>query len=338
MQRQKIKKWLLIVLVLLVLIVISASISFMAGSADIKLVDLFSVLFSSEDTPQKMILLNIRLPRIILAFAVGGALSMSGALLQGVFRNPLVEPYTLGISGGASLGVTLNIVFKLYLIFGIISFPLSGFTGAVITIFFVYFFSLKQKRIKIESMLLTGVMISFISSSMVMLLMALAKTEDLHGIIFWIMGSLDEQNFTFIIITLLISFLFLVFSLFYSIKLNTLALGEEEAYYLGVDVERTKKVIFVLASVLTGISVSIAGIIGFVGLAIPHLVRFYTGSDYRIFLISSYLAGGAFLIICDLISRTVIAPIELPVGVVTGIIGGMIFIYSLHRNVKQKQG
>ena len=240
----------------------------------------------------------------------------------------------LGISGGASLGVTLNIVLKVYLVMGSIAFPIFGFIGAMITIFIVYFFSFKQRSMKIENILLTGVMISFISSSIVMLVTALSDAEDVKSIIFWIMGSLDEPDNTLIWLTVIFSILGLIISYFYSVSLNAFALGEEEAYHLGINVERTKKVMFVMASLLTGFSVAVSGIIGFVGLVIPHMIRFYTGPDHRILLIASFLAGSSFLIISDTIARTIISPTELPVGVITGIVGGVIFIYSLNKKKK----
>lgn len=324
-------KYFILLSVLVSLLGIVSIFSFFVGSSDISIFDFFDIILNRQDSSEYTILIDIRLPRIILGFAVGGSLSLAGAILQGIFRNPLVEPYTLGISGGAALGVTLNIVLKFYLVIGAIAFPLFGFAGALITIFFVYFFSFKNRSMKIENMLLTGVMISFISSSIVMLITALSSTEDVQGIIFWIMGSLDEPNNTLIWTTLIFSVICLIVSYFYTISLNAFALGEEEAYHLGINVERTKKVLFIIASLLTGLSVSVAGIIGFVGLVIPHLIRFYTGPDHRILFIASFLAGSTFLILSDTIARTIISPIELPVGVITGIIGGTIFIYSLNK-------
>jgi iron complex transport system permease protein len=182
-------------------------------------------------------------------------------------------------------------------------------------------------------MLLTGVMISFISSSIIMLLMAIANAEDLHNIIFWVMGSLDEPDMRLINIALVVAILGLIISYFYVQPLNALRLGEEKATYLGIDTIRSIRILFVLASLLTGISVSIAGIIGFVGLIIPHLMRMIVGTDYRILLLSSFLSGSIFLILSDTIARTIILPHELPIGVITGIIGGGVFVYVLGRKL-----
>ena len=248
-----------------------------------------------------------------------------------MFRNPLVEPYTLGISGGAALGVCLNIVLRLNRIGGILSIPASGFLGAIVVILAVYSLSARKGILKIQGLLLTGVMISFISSSLIMLIMAVSRAEDLHGIIFWIMGSLEEPNLVLIKVVVLISVLGLFISYLFATELNALALGEEEALHLGINTERTKRLLFILASLLTGCAVSVAGVIGFVGLVVPHFMRMFVGGDHRILLITSALSGGAFLILCDTLARTIIAPLELPVGVITGIIGGAIFVYFLSK-------
>ncbi len=299
------------------------------GSVSIPIKKIFSLVLGGESTTEYSVLFDIRLPRIILGFAIGGALSLAGVILQGIFRNPLVEPYTLGISGGAALGVCLNILFKLNEIFSILSLPLCGFIGAIAVIVLLYFFSLKRGFFKIHEILLAGVMISFISSSLVMLIMATSRTEDLHGIIFWIMGSLEEPNWLLIKLMVFISILGLIVSYLFCLDLNALSLGEEEAIHLGIDIEKVKKILFLLTSLLTGFGVSITGIIGFVGLVVPHFVRIFVGGDYRILLVSSFLCGAGFLIFCDTLARTIIAPTELPVGVITGILGGSLFIYAL---------
>ncbi len=327
----KLQKNILIILFLFAILIIISIISICIGSTFIPIKRFFYILFKAKDSTDFKILFNIRLPRILLGFAIGGALSLSGVILQGIFKNPLVEPYTLGISGGAGLGVCLNIVFKMTRIFGIISYPLFGFIGAMFIIYIIYFLSIKRGFIKIREMLLTGVMISFICSSIIMLIMAISRTEDIHGIVFWIMGSLDEPNWKLIIIAIIASLTGLVISYFFSTILNALSLGDEEAIHLGINVELSKRVLFILTSFLTGISVSIGGIIGFVGLIVPLFIRMFVGYDFRVILIASFLSGASFLILCDTISRTIISPLELPVGVVTGIIGGLLFIYALSK-------
>ena len=301
------------------------------GPAGIPVKKIFSLILEQESSPEKCILVDVRFPRILLGIAVGGALSLSGVLLQGMFRNPLVEPYTLGISGGAALGVCLAIVLKLSRIFPVITVPLCGFSGSIAVIIVVYALSLKRGIVQIQGMLLTGVMISFISSSLIMLLMAISRTEDLHGIVFWTMGFLGETRWSLILLVLSVSLVGLVISYSFCFDLNAFSLGEEEAFHLGIRVERTKRLLFLLASALTGLSVAVAGIIGFVGLVVPHFVRMVMGSDHRILLIGAYLLGAGFLVFCDTVARTVISPLELPVGVITGIVGGSVFIYALTR-------
>lgn len=302
------------------------------GPAGIPLKKVLASLWERSESPEATIILKIRLPRILLGLAIGGSLSISGVILQGMFRNPLVEPYTLGISGGAALGVCLAIVGKLSRFLGIFSLPISGFAGSVLVIFLVYFLSLRKGIVKIQGLLLTGVMISFISSSLIMLFMAVSRVEELHGIIFWTLGSLGESNWTLVKIALFTSCSGLAASYLFCFELNAFSLGEEEALHLGVNIERDKQMLFLLASVLTGLSVSVSGIIGFVGLVVPHFVRMLVGPDHRILLIASFLLGAGFLIICDTLARVVIAPAELPVGVITGILGGGIFIYALAKS------
>lgn len=331
MKNAKLKRWGIIVLALSILLVLVSFLALCLGSAGIEIKNIPGILIHGKGTSDYSILVGIRLPRIILGLSIGGALGLAGTMLQGMFKNPLVEPYTLGISGGASLGVCINIMFKFYNQIGIIAYPLSGFAGATLVIFLVYSLNSQTRHIRSNRMLLTGVMISYVASSLVMLLMAISRTDDLQNIVLWIMGSLDESNTTLIQLALWGSLAGLVVSYFFCFDLNALLLGEEEATNLGVNTTRTKKWLFITASFLTGLSVSVAGIIMFVGLIVPHFMRMVTGPDHRILLISSYLAGASFLIFSDIIARTIIAPLELPVGVITGIIGGVIFIWALSR-------
>ncbi len=331
MKQNQLKYWSIILIILMVILILVSLLSLCVGSAGIQLKDIPHILFYDKGSAEHSILLGIRLPRIILGLAIGGALSLAGALLQGIFKNPLVEPYTLGISGGASLGVCINILFKFYSKIGIIAYPLSGFIGASLVIFLVYYLNNRTRDIQSNRMLLTGVMISYVASSLVMLLMAVSKSDDLQNIVLWIMGSLDEPNTILIKMAVFGSLAGLVISYFFCFDLNALLLGEDEAANLGIDTTRTKKYLFILASFLTGLSVSVAGIIMFAGLIVPHFMRMIAGPDHRILLISSFLAGAAFLVLCDVIARVIISPLELPVGVITGIIGGIIFIWALSR-------
>ena len=328
--------WLLFTFTITLMVIGAAIFSLTTGEAGISLGDIIPLLRSKEGM-EYFILTEIRIPRLVLAFAVGGALSLSGAILQGIFRNPLVEPYTLGISGGAAFGVALTIVLGLHLSIGMFFLPLAGFAGALSTIFLVSILGFLRGGIDINKMLLIGVMISFVASSSMMFLMAVTSTENLHGIIFWIMGSLDEPNRLLISITLYASIAGLMISYLFARPLNALRLGETKANHLGINSKTTIRILFLVASLLTGICVSVAGVIGFVGLVIPHLVRLIAGTDYRFLLIGSFLGGSLFLIISDVIARTIILPNELPIGVITGMAGGFLFIIVLNKFRNRKQ-
>jgi iron complex transport system permease protein len=323
-------KWILYIVLLTILVIIAMLVSLSTGDTKIALNEIPSILRSGEGI-EYSILTAIRLPRIILAFAIGGALSLTGAILQGIYRNPLVEPYTLGISGGAALGVAIVIVLGLHLSFSSAILPVAGFAGSIVTIFAVYFLSMKRGVINISRMLLIGVMISFIASSGMMFLMAISSSENLHGIIFWMMGSLDEPNTMLIRIMFYSALAGLFIAYLFARPLNALRLGEEKARHLGINTNTTLRILFIVASLLTGFCVAVAGIIGFVGLVIPHIMRHISGSDYRILLGSSFLGGSFFLIVSDIIARTIISPNELPIGVITGIVGGLVFIIVLAR-------
>ena len=315
---RKVRKWVMGSILLVLVSIVVSLLALSLGPARIP--------FSNILRPQgveNIILFKIRLPRIILGFMVGGALAVAGVIFQGMFRNPLVEPYTLGVSGGAALGVSLSVIAGFPIL------PLAGFLGALGAISLVYFIARRPGYLRISMLLLTGVMVSFIASAIILLIMSLSQEHQLHGILFWIMGSLEESNLPLIKLASLIILVGIAISLFYGRDLNVLSLGEEEALHLGINIERTKRILFILGSLLAGVAVSVSGIIGFVGLLVPHFMRLFLGPDHRILLPTSCLAGGIFLIASDTLARTIISPLELPVGVITGILGGSLFIYFL---------
>lgn len=320
-------KWGVWVILLLSILVFVSFLSISLGEVNINFFDIPSFL-SDSDSLEYGVLRYIRIPRTVLAIAVGGGLSLSGAILQGVYRNPLVEPYTLGISGGASLGVTVVIVMNLHVV-SYMFLPMAGFLGSLATVFAVYLFGACRKGVSINRMLLVGVMISFVSSSLMMFFMSITDKDKISDIIFWIMGSLNESNQTMINTVLALSLICLALSYAFVTPLNALRLGKDKAKYLGIDSDYVIRILFILTSIMTGCCISTSGVIGFVGLVIPHFVRTIIGSDYRILLLSSFLSGGIFLILSDIVARTVISPNELPIGVITGIIGGVAFIFIM---------
>lgn len=272
----------------------------------------------------KIVLFDIRLPRMILGVAVGGGLGVSGLFLQGLFRNPLVEPYTLGISGGGAVGAALSISLSLSKIGGLVSVPVFALMGAVgvIVILFMSF-----DRFNLDKILLTGVIISFVSSSFLMLILSVSKSEDLHGIIYWMLGSLDESHNILIYATFLVSLFGCTIFFFISRQVNILQMGHDKSISLGVNVGVITKLIIFISCAITSLSVTSAGMIGFIGLIIPQFMRKLFGNDYRVLAILTFFASSSFLLICDIIARKIIAPNELPIGVITGILGGIMFIF-----------
>lgn len=326
-------KWSLLLLGLLVLILVTSLFSLTVGEMSIDLSQLGQL--RQSDSTEYRVLRYIRLPRMLLALSVGGSLSLAGALLQGIFRNPLVEPYTLGISGGASLGVALCIVLGLGGL-GELVLPLGGFVGSLVTIILVYLLSLRWHRIDVERMLLVGVMISFVTSSAVLFLEAVAHPDELQRIILWSMGSLAQSDTSMVVGMSVLSIVLLILSCLVATPLNAMRLGMSGAGHLGLNTALLARCLFVLASIATGCSIAVTGVIGFVGLVIPHVVRLMVGNDYRIVIPAAFLTGGLFLLLSDLLARIIIAPNELPVGVITGIIGGVLFIVMLTRPRKHK--
>lgn len=325
----------------LVLAVVAAS---AIGSADISFMDSARILLSRIpliDTMIQMdeikptheaILLKIRLPRIFLAALVGSALSVSGVAYQGIFKNPMADPFVLGISSGAALGATLVIVTGFNVgVAGLSSVSVGAFTGAILAAYIVYNVGRVGNRTPVVTLLLAGIAVNYLLSSMISLIMSLNRDEMEH-IIFWTMGSFATANWMQILVASVPITIGTGYLLMYSRDLNALAIGEESAKGIGVDTEKVKKSILVVASIVTAAAVSVSGIIGFVGLVIPHVVRIISGPDHRTLLPFSILGGATFLVISDTLARTLIMPGELPIGIITSVFGAPYFLYLLYRN------
>lgn len=278
------------------------------------------------------IFVRVRVPRIILAAIVGAALAASGVALQAILRNPLAEPYILGISSGAALGVMTATLTGINLSFwGGSPMAAMAFLFAIGTIWLVWFTGHLAGGSAVTSLLLAGVVINAFFSAVIMLMTSLIDSEQLRSTIMWLIGSIGEKDFS----TLLASAVFIIAgiaALFtISQKLNVLTLGTNEAQSLSVNPRRITFVAFALASFITAVAVGLSGLVGFVGLVVPHSVRLVFGPDHRQLLPASAIGGAAFVVICDTIARTIIAPAQLPVGVITAIIGGPIFLVLLSR-------
>ncbi len=277
---------------------------------------------------EETILYRLRLPRIIMCIVIGAGLSASGIVLQGVLRNPLADPFILGASSGAALGATVAISMKVHS--SAIILPLFSFFGSLAAMLFVYNLARTGGRIPVHTLLLSGVIVNALLSAIGMLVMSISRKES-QEILFWLMGSLSQVDVKMIKFIFLYTLIGIVIICLYSRELNILALGEEQAYHLGVDVERLKKILFFVMSLIIGAGVSLSGMIGFVGLIIPHIMRMVVGPDHRILLPAGILGGGIFLILSDTIARTIMPPIELPVGVITALAGAPFFIYLLRK-------
>jgi iron complex transport system permease protein len=273
------------------------------------------------------IIFSIRLPRVIMAALVGSALSVAGALFQALLRNPLADPYILGISSGSAVGAVLAMMLGLAATsFGL---PLASFGGAIGTVLLVFNVGRMGRRVHTNTLLLAGVIFNAFFGAVLMFLISVARTEALHSIIFWLMGDFSFADFKGVALAFPYILIGIALSYFLARRLNLILAGEEEALQLGVDVERVKKYAYVLASLVTAAAVSVCGLVGFVGLMIPHMIRLVLGSDHRLLIPAAALWGATFLVICDTLARTLLAPMELPVGVITAAFGAPFFIYLL---------
>lgn len=276
-----------------------------------------------------VIVMQIRFPRVVLAFFVGAALAVAGAAMQGLLRNPLAEPYTLGVSAGASVGAALMIIaFRGGTVLGNASLPFAAFVGALVTALVVYRIGRVDGYLEIETLILSGVIVNSFMSAVLSYLLTVAG-QSLHQIVFWLMGNLSLRGSEYFAYTLPILVLGIFIMCLYGRDLNILSLGDETASQLGVSVERTKRAILLISTLITGVAVALAGTVGFVGLIIPHLVRLVLGPDHRQLIPVSALSGGLFLIWADTLARTIVAPVELPVGVITAFLGAPFFIYLM---------
>lgn len=277
-------------------------------------------------------ILELRMPRVLLALGVGAALAVSGALLQALFINPLCEPYTLGISSGSALGAVIGATFGLSTHF--YGFSLPAFLGGLIFSIFLSALS-ARKNLSKSVLLLSGVMMSFVGSSLVAVWMALADPSGIQGALTWLLGDLSRARMDSSIILIFFVFLIVIRLALSSRAYDAFLLGDEVASTVGVNLLKTRNEAILFSSVLTGLSVSAAGMIGFIGLLIPHLVRKTSGSIHRSVFPFSALLGGTVLVFADLLARIVAIPYELPVGVVTSLIGAPVFLFLMLRSRKR---
>lgn len=328
---------------LLVLLLAVSAVSACTGAVQISLAELWSITayhtgLSKQvafQPQQAAVLLTLRLPRMLLGVLIGAGLAISGASLQGLFRNPLAEPGLIGISAGASLFAVMMIVLELkafQLLTGFLGYyalSLAAFTGACLTAFLVYRLAMYQGKTVLNTLLLAGIAINALAGAFTGLLTYLATDEQLRNITFWSLGSLGGASWKTLLGVLPFILIPLVTLPFFAKALNSFVLGEAQAGHLGINVNRVKTIIILLATMAVGASVAVAGIIGFVGLVVPHILRMAVSANHKLILPGSALLGGTVLCLADLVSRTLVAPAELPIGILTALVGTPVFIYII---------
>ena len=289
------------------------------------------------DDSIRFIIFEVRLPRIILAVLTGSLLSMAGAVYQAIFQNPMADPYVIGISSGAAFGATIAIIFlPPMMLLGNSIVSLAAFLSAILTSILVYFISKTKRGVDTFSLLLTGVVISTVLSSFISLMM-LAHQDEAMKIMTWTMGSFNAKSWNHVITILIPTVIGIFFTIYHGKDLNILVMGEEEAMTMGLDTKRLKRNMLLICALLTSIAVSVSGIIGFVGLIVPHFIRLILGSEHKFLLKASFVFGAIFMLLSDTIARSLIDGFEVPVGIITSLIGGPLFLILLvryRRNLK----
>lgn len=332
--------------ILSVALILSVAFFSAIGTANISAIDSFRIVgskipiiknyidISHIANSHQIIIWSIRLPRVLLGVLVGASLSMAGAAFQGMFKNPMADPYIIGISSGAALGATIAIILRINIdVLNISSISIFAFIGAIIAVFTVYNIARIKNKVPVTTLLLAGIAVGQFLTAIMSMIMVL-YSNDMSKIIYWTMGGLSGKGWEPLLRISLPTIISMILINFFARDLNIMLTGEESAQSLGVDVEKTKLYILVLGTFMTSMVVSVSGIIGFVGLIIPHIVRMLIGPDHRILLPASALIGGIFIIFTDTIARTIISPVEIPVGIITALFGGPFFIYLLKSSKK----
>ncbi|HOI28304.1 MAG TPA: iron ABC transporter permease [Melioribacteraceae bacterium] len=318
------------ILILFIFTLIVSVVSLLIGPVNISLSDVLISLFSNvKDDTISQIIFDIRLPRILYAVAVGGGLSIAGAAFQAMLMNPLAEPYILGISSGGTFGAVLSFLIGA----SFLGTQALSFLGALSVMLIVFLLGKRFGEIEPNVLLLSGVMVGAFFSAAILLMMTLLN-DSLRTALFWLIGNLSLADKDNSVLVLLVTIFISALLIMLSNKFNVISLGSDYAKQLGVNTNSLKTITYILTSIMIGTLVSVSGIIGFVGLLIPHLCRIVVGVDNRMIFPASFFIGASYLVIADTIARTIIAPAELPVGAITALIGAPVFIYLLRRRFK----
>ncbi len=325
-------KFILYVLVLIMVFILCLSV----GTVSIPFFDVIKILFGKSASVNEMysrIILFVRLPRVIVAGLVGMALSVSGAAVQSLFRNPMASPGVVGISSGASLGAVFCIALGLN-IRSLYFIPVFASVFALIIAFIIYKVSAKNNSVGILRLVLVGIAISAIIRATTQLILSVMDEQQISQYVFWSMGSLADRRWEHVYLVLVPILISTIILVFLSHELNILLLGEDESKSLGMNVDKVKKTILILTSIEAALAVSVTGNITFVGLVVPHIIRLITNSDNRVVIPFSCIGGSIFLMLCDLISRIVIMPAEISVGIITSVVGAPYLLYLIYRRDK----
>jgi iron complex transport system permease protein len=326
---------------LAILAVFMLLMSIMTGASPASVTGLIrNLLFADADNPvdvlrDRVVILDVRMPRAVLGFLVGAALAATGATMQGLFRNPLADPGVLGVSSGASLGAVSTIVLSgtllapLTAVFGIFTLPVMAFVGALAVTYILYRLGRRDGETQIATMLIAGIAISALGMAGTGLLIYMANDTQIRDITFWSLGSLAGSTWQKAAIAAVVILPALLTLPFLARGLNAFTLGEAAAFHMGVPVERFKRVAILMVAAATGVSVALSGGIVFIGMIVPHLIRLAAGPDHRFLLPASALSGGCLLLAADMVTRVIVAPAELPIGILTALIGAPFFLWIL---------
>ena len=312
---------------LLVVLVIVASIGLSVGSVGVPFERLLGVLAGGGSDVDRTILMDLRLPRVLMAILVGAGLSVAGSVFQALLRNPLAEPYILGISSGGTVGAVIAIGLGL----SALLVPAASFAGSILVMGIVYAAAHRRGQLDTYALLLSGVMTGAFFNALILLVIAVFNQE-LRNAFLWLMGNLSGARPATLAVVAPPALLAMGGLIWLSRMFNLISTGDESAIQLGVNVPAVKRTAYLLASLLTGVVVSVSGVVGFVGLIIPHICRILFGPDHRLLLPASALLGGSFMVLADVVSRVVLAPTEIPVGAVTAALGAPVFIYLLRKS------
>lgn len=330
------------------LLLFSIVVSLSLGSANLPLSEVWRILLNKIpglgslitpdwQTTSETIILKVRLPRLALALVVGAALAVAGAGFQGVLRNPLADPYTLGVATGASVGASVIILTGMQSALGQWTVPLVAFVTGILTLVIVFRLAGTQGVMRLETLILSGVVVQAFLGAFVSFMVTLSKSV-VNEILFWQMGSVAMRGWSYSGVVLPYLLVGTAVLLYFGRSLNLLALGERQAAHLGVNVSRTRLVVLIVSTLMTAAAVSVSGVVAFVGLVIPHLVRLVVGPDYRLIIPLSTIVGSVYLIWADTLARLVLSPKDIPLGIVTALLGAPFFAYLLSRQKKRLSG